>query len=378
MVPGNTLQRDRTTRPRRRSWYLQPEAGSYSALPCWNSAQEWLAALDTALSTPAGIRCREAIEVSLVKVLLVAMCDAEAADHDTGRNLATSNATVARRTGLSIPAVRRSRRVIALLGFSRAVVVGRRLRLEETQLARQAHGRAQTYAASTRALVMPRETRSDFFTEHQPVNAIVPRISYVSKSSPTRAKRRAKAAASRRPADTKKMPRHNVCEKPRDLGIQKLAAALVDGAPLVESPGSSIQRRADHRSLPRLAENRHIGQLCNVLATHNIADKGWTAREIWHHLDLFTRSLAKNVPHHSEWRNPLGYFTWLLQSAIPKGSTAPGLLAKQERAARDRQHMEAARAERERLAIIHAQKDEIDAIIAAMKTPRRRAEKNQR
>ncbi|PGF31233.1 replication protein [Cutibacterium acnes] len=88
------------------------------------------------------------------KIMAVARADAAAADHATGRWVATANATVARLTGLCERTVQYTRATLVHLGLCRVVATGRYLTADERRTAARTHGGRQMRAASTRVLTM--------------------------------------------------------------------------------------------------------------------------------------------------------------------------------------------------------------------------------
>lgn len=94
------------------------------------------------------------MRVSRRALVAVARADAAAADHATGRWVATANATVARITGLCERTVQYARATLVHLGLCRVVATGRYLTADERRTAARTHGGRQMRAASTRVLTM--------------------------------------------------------------------------------------------------------------------------------------------------------------------------------------------------------------------------------
>ena len=178
------------------------------------------------------------MRVSRRALMAVARADAAAADHATGRWVATANATVARITGLCERTVQYARATLVHLGLCRVVATGRYLTADERRTAARTHGGRQMRAASTRVLTMscaivcalPRRghhyRKVKFLDGHQ------------------RTRRRV-----RRPATPEKKP----------LWLQKLAAHL-------------------DQHLPWLVRNHHIGRLCHALTALGI-NEHWQPAE---------------------------------------------------------------------------------------------------
>ena len=94
------------------------------------------------------------MRVSRRALMAVARADAAAADHATGRWVATANATVARLTGLCERTVQYARATRDHLGRCRGAATGRYLTADERRTAARTHGGRQMRAASTRVLTM--------------------------------------------------------------------------------------------------------------------------------------------------------------------------------------------------------------------------------
>ena len=94
------------------------------------------------------------MRVSRRALMAVARANAAAADHATGRWVATANATVARITGLCERTVQYARATLVHLGLCRVVATGRYLTADERRTAARTHGGRQMRAASTRVLTM--------------------------------------------------------------------------------------------------------------------------------------------------------------------------------------------------------------------------------
>lgn len=210
------------------------------------------------------------MRVSRRALMAVARADAAAADHATGRWVATANATVARLTGLCERTVQYARATLVHLGLCRVVATGRYLTADERRTAARTHGGRQMRAASTRVLTMscaivcalPRRghhyRKVKFLDGHQ------------------RTRRRV-----RRPATPEKKP----------LWLQKLAALL-------------------DQHLPWLVRNHHIGRLCHALTALGI-DEHWQPADLDTLLDAMNRRnrrLGLDVPCADDQHNPLGLF----------------------------------------------------------------------
>lgn len=95
------------------------------SIPCWRSRDAWLLAVSLASHGPRAAEIM-ARRVSRRALMAVARADAAAADHATGRWVATANATVARITGLCERTVQYARAALVHLGLCRVVATAPR------------------------------------------------------------------------------------------------------------------------------------------------------------------------------------------------------------------------------------------------------------
>lgn len=283
-----------------RSWALPPST-SLGSLPTWGGRQRWLTAVAVALATAEGQQIRRAHEVSAATVRAVARADAEAADYRSGRGVATSHATVARRIRRCPRSVAAARAVLAALGLSVTVAAGRYLTASERAAARAVHGRHQVRAASTRALTLPRRAWTI---------CNLPRRGH--KTSQFKSLRSTKRTRKRVPRQ-----QHN-----RPLWIQRLAGHLVE-------------------RLPWLGR-RHLGYLCDALMGLGLTD-AWTAS------DLITITNQRNldaglmaIPASNQ-RHPIRLFCHQVRAALNHGANPPATRAA---AHAERQRWETERAAR--------------------------------
>jgi hypothetical protein len=206
------------------------------------------------------------------------------ADVRTGRSVATAHDTVAVLLGMSAKTVQRARTLLERLGLAVTVWAGRYLTIAERAAARARHGASQLRAASTRALISPKQAAVLVPVENVqlPRRGHRPSQPHPSKNSSTR------VAARRKPAPRTPIP----------VGVQHLAAQLA-------------------RQMPWLARNRHIGALARLLHRHNLTiDTGWTATRLLRVLEQHNRTTGHLVPDPASQRNPLGYLNWLLTTAV--------------------------------------------------------------
>ena len=231
-------------------WTLPPRA-NMATIPTWGGRRRWLTAVRVALDQPDGRQSLTRHHVAPATALAIATLDAQAADHRTGRSVATAHATVARVLGICSRTVQRARQVLIDLGLAATVATGRYLTAAERHQAAAA-GRHQIRAASTRVLTLPRHLAH----VHLPRRGS--RTPHTSRQcvGTNRALTRAKAA-------TKQLT--------RPIWIQRLAGRLA-------------------ARLPWLARG-HIGTLCDTLDALPISPD-WTATDIIDTLDARNRHLG--------------------------------------------------------------------------------------
>lgn len=294
-----------TPRSRRPSW-RPSHRGLPPTVPVWTSAADWLRRLAIALALPEGARLRHQWRVAAATVLDVAAVDARAADHRTGRNLATSHATVARVLGCSTKTVQRARGLIEALGYARTVVTGRYLTAEERRAAHDHHGGRQIRMASTRALTCPRVIHNPTPPGHE--NVHLPRRGHLTSTSPVdlwspNARERAKkAAAARRQRKEGGGPRRRAPDPP-PLTTQRLAAKLI-------------------ARLPHLGRG-HSWTLCRALIALGITEDGWSVQDILDALEKRNHTLGRNaLPAHLQ-RNPVALFIHQMRHILATTAEAP-------------------------------------------------------
>jgi hypothetical protein len=268
------------------SWTPPLAAGAYSRHPAWTDRTRWLAQVAATVRTSDGETARAAAHVAVDTLLRVAAADAAVADARTGRNVATAHDTVAALLGMSAKTVQRARTLLERLGLAVTVWAGRYLTVAERAAARARHGASQLRAASTRALISPKEAVVLVPVENVqlPRRGHHPPQTHLSKNLSTR------VTARRKPSSRTPIP----------VGVQRLAAQLA-------------------QRMPWLARNRHIGALTQLLHRHRLdADAGWSAERLLHILELHNRAHGHLVPNPTGQRNPLGYLNYLLTSAEPQ------------------------------------------------------------
>lgn len=255
-------------------WTLLPTA-NVATIPTWGGRRRWLAAVQTALDQPTGQQSLTRHHVAPATAMAIATLDAQAADHRTGRSVATAHATLARALRVCSRTIQRGRQVLIDLGLATVVAAGRYLTTAERQQAAAA-GRHQIRAASTRVLTLP----------HHLAHVHLPRrgssTPHTSRQcmDTNRALTRAKAATKR---------------TIRPIWLQRLAARLA-------------------ARLPWLATG-HIGRLCDALDALPISPD-WTATDIIDTLDARNRSLGLLALPPSSQHHPAALLAHQLADAL--------------------------------------------------------------
>ena len=191
---------------------------------------------------------------------------------------------------MSAKTVQRARTLLERLGLAVTVWAGRYLTIAERAAARARHGASQLRAASTRALISPKQAAVLVPVENVqlPRRGHHPPQPHLSKNSSTR------VTARRKPSQRTPIP----------VGVQRLAAQLA-------------------QRMPWLAQDRHIGALARLLHRHQLnGDAGWSATRLLRVLEQHNRDTGHLVPDAASQRNPLGYLNWLLTTAT-EHLTAP-------------------------------------------------------
>lgn len=320
--------------PRRlvRSWQFDAPS-DHAKHPAWHSPMQWMLLVAFALDTEEGERARKK-EVSRQKILAVAHVEARSADYATGRSVTTSNATVARRAGISVRQVERARAWLRAMGLQVVLVAGRHLNRAERRAARAAHGGNQIAAASHRALVAPKRwvlAAARFFTDDGtgdlPSNAASSLTRHLFKRVTKRADAR-RSAATRPPAKKK---RRSAPPKPRDLASQRFAAQL--------------QRRLGWLDL---CKDRHIGHLCDLLERRNITPEHWTVDALVTHLNQWIADNGWRLPQAAH--SPLAVLGTLLDRAVTADTITPAQRAAERKENIVARHRERAAEEARRAA----------------------------
>lgn len=272
------------------------EPGAYSNVPSWPSRTAWLAAVD-AVATKRRTDTSKSIR-------RVALALAAHADNATGRNVACSVETIARKAGCSVRTVRRRLAELRREGLVVDVALGRHLTRDERATVRRAGGRWIT-RATVRALSLPRDMAA-----HPARKGVGASLTSPSLTKPARA---AKAGRTRK-AQTE-------ARAPRSLAAQRTAAEVISRLPWLVRTGS-----------------QHLGALVAVIEREGLA--GASGGDVLGIVDEWHASQGwKTLGSHA--RRPLAWFATALRRArIAGGETATS------RALRDRELARARSAQR--------------------------------
>jgi len=279
-----------------------------ATIPTWGGRRRWLAAVCVALDQPDGQQLLARHHVAPATVVAIATLDAQAADHRTGRFVATAHATVARALGICSRTVQRARQVLIDAGLAAVVAAGRYLTGTERRQAAAA-GRHQIRAASTRVLTLPRHLAHVHLPRR---GSSTPHTSRQCMGT-NRALTRAKAA-------TKQLT--------RPIWIQRLAGRLAT-------------------RLPWLATS-HIGTLCDTLVGLPITPD-WTAADIIDTLDARNRHLGLLALPPPSQHHPAALLAHQLTDALTHD-----INAHQDRLTRQTQQAQRTQARARQIAQFHA------------------------
>ena len=118
--------------------------------------------------------------------------------------------------------------------------------------------------------------------------------------------------------------------------------------------------------MPWLARNRHIGSLARALHRYGLAERGWTAAQILHRIELHATDTHTLPLPLSQIRTPIAYLMRQIHNCISPTELSPARQSQLDAQARaHRQSAEQADAA-ELSQRIAAEKEQIDAIIAGM------------
>lgn len=283
-----------------RTWSIPVSPEMQSTTPIWSGQMEWQRQVREILNAPDGFQvCREQ-HVDPERVYAVAVSMARSADRRTGRRVTASRAFLADRAGVSVTVLKRSRRVLSILGMAHEMARGRLLRTVERWAAEAHHGRRQTKAASVWALSSPKSvvTRVAARAIHriganrqvhpqtvkhgpQSLSTSFCSCTSVKKYKTTRACTHARRAGS------------TSDQEPRPITLQRAAGELLRHAPALKNPG-------------------HIGAVCDALRACSIDTERWSGRDIARALSDDTKLRGWIWPEVGTLSNPIRFLRWRL------------------------------------------------------------------
>lgn len=263
------------------SWYIPKH--NDPTVPCWNSPTQWILTVQCVLSTNHGRDVARRWAVKHATIIAVAKVDAGTADANTGRNVCTAHATVARTLGCSPKTVQRARAVMRDLDLVHEAERGRYLTRAERMTAHLATGSRQIKIATTRHLITPRKHRLIHVDKtprpkSQKKNVHLPRSGALQGSSSSS-------------VVTKRTPARALTHS-ASLDMQKLAAAI-------------------DKRLPWLCRGKHIGHLIRVLIAAGIDPTRTTAAKIITSIE----AAGCGWLHMRSQKNPLAWFATGLTTA---------------------------------------------------------------
>lgn len=290
------------------SWRPEAKKPLTPVTPVWWGKTRWLNALGKALesergraacSNIAGPNSRRPQSIRPATVMDVAVIEARTADHATGRNVCTSNKTVADILGCCPRTVQRARGVINRLGFAIVVDRGRYLTRDERTAAFEIHGRRQVRCASERALIMPKPMTSENKKVRLPrsgVEVSKETSRFITQAPASRAAgNQAMKQGPQKSAETPSKPRRRSSQR-FDLATKKLAAGLA-------------------ARLQVLCQGKHIGSLCRILAHHGMNSDGWTPGDVLRLIEDRNKERGLYTLAFANQRDPLGLFAYALADA---------------------------------------------------------------
>ena len=270
----------------RRQWVER--AGATSATtPMWTSRSAWLDALRL-WANPVAVRelCVQlGCSVNAATLLGIAAAMADYADHATGRNMAATRATLATRIGCSPRTITTAWRVLQAAHWIVLAAPGR--------------GNAQTPSRRRRPAIWHLTPCRAVENFHLPAKNNYPCFSPVKNYSPSALAR--SGGNSQRPKRSRGSRRTRP-PHPRPIALQRLAAQLAARA-------HGIDRRG-----------RHIGGVCDAIATSGIDVEAWTAAQLKAALEADMRATGWNWP--DQITNPAGFLVSRLRR-LPTRPTEP-------------------------------------------------------
>lgn len=260
-----------STAASRRQW-VELAGATAATIPMWTNRSAWLKALRL-WANPVAVRelCVQlGCSINAATLLGIATAMADYADHATGRNMAATRATLAARIGCSPRTVTTAWRVLQAAHWIVLAAPGR--------------GNAQTPSGRRRAAIWHLTPRRAVENFHLPATNNYPCSSPVKNYSPS---------AHPRPGRNSLRPKHSCRSRrarsphPRPIALQRLAAQLA-------ARTQGIDRRS-----------RHIGGVCDAIATSGIDIEAWTAGQLKAALEADMRATGWNWP--DQITNPAGF-----------------------------------------------------------------------
>lgn len=303
------------------SWLFEVPDGAYGQVDAWNGREAWTRDLLMFLASASAEACRARVRVDRDTLLRVASDDAKTADRRTGRGVATSHATVAKRLGMSPTTVRRCRRLLIELGFATEIVRGRHLTRQERTQARGLHGANQDRAASVRALTQPRPTKP-VENDHPPRRGLVktlPRLPRNLKNQHARAR-------------TGNTSIKTLKNSPQNHPPNRQRGIKVAWTPWPAHHFEFAKQLQDR--MPAL-RHYHPATVCQLLAQSGIDPSRWTVQSLLHIMDLSSTARGGlKFASAKDMRQPLAYTAAVLRSSIDPSAETPSERQGRERAER--------------------------------------------
>lgn len=268
---GGTRLEAPSTAASRRQW-VELAGATAATTPMWTNRSAWLKALRL-WANPLAVRelCVQlGCSINAATLLGIATAMADYADHATGRNMAATRATLAARIGCSPRTITTAWRVLQATHWIVLAAPGR--------------GNAQTPSGRRRAAIWHLTPRRAVENFHLPATSNYPCSSPVTNYSPS---------AHPRPGRNLLRPKHGCRSRRtrpphlRPIALQRLAAQLV-------ACTHGIDRRG-----------RHIGGVCDAIATSGIDIAAWTAAQLKAALEADMRATGWNWP--DQITNPAGF-----------------------------------------------------------------------
>lgn len=295
-------------------------------------SRHWVAQLEQWLTTPEGQAARRRCKVGADMVRWVAVDEADHADYATGREVRTSNASVAQRIsarpdvlakrprGISATAVHRVRWFLDVTGWEQTIRTGRYLTSAERAAAQRRHGRRQLLGASVRSLTTP--TGQALVRERMTAAETRQRRRYDRLKKAMGTATRACAAA-----DSSRQPRSGVVTRSLQGSSGNQARERARAA--------RTTARSTHEPIPLPAQRLAAGLLARVPRLRQaptrplarevapLAARGWTVHDVLAVIDAYDREHDLPPISVAAQRNPLGLLVHRIRRACSGAGAAP-------------------------------------------------------